>query len=83
MSAGLENKKNLKWFALSSPPPGVIELAGLSYRLVRVFKHDFFAATCLYESAQAQAASQEATPGAQDVPTLPSIPTLPAFPRHE
>lgn len=37
-------------FALRKPPPGQIELAGRRYRLLRVFKHDFFAATCLYEA---------------------------------
>jgi hypothetical protein len=29
----------------------VLEIGGVGYRLVRVLKHDFFAATCLYESA--------------------------------
>ena len=37
-------------FALHRPPPDKIELSGERYRLVRVFKHDFFAATCLYEA---------------------------------
>ncbi len=37
-------------FALRRPPPDKIELSGERYRLVRVFKHDFFAATCLYEA---------------------------------
>lgn len=36
-------------FALRRPPPKTIELAGYRYVLVRVFKHDFWAATCLYE----------------------------------
>ena len=30
------------------PVPESVEIAGASYRLVRVFKHDFFAATALY-----------------------------------
>jgi len=38
-------------FALRRPPPDELELAGGVYRLVRVFKHDFWAATCLYEAA--------------------------------
>jgi len=40
-------------FALAGPPPERIEIAGASYQLVRVFKHDFFAATCLYEPTEA------------------------------
>ena len=40
---------NTQMFALHRPPPGCIELAGRCYRLARVFKHDFFAATCLYQ----------------------------------
>lgn len=44
---------NTQMFALSQPPPERIELDGRSYRLTRVFKHDFFAATCLYESGEA------------------------------
>jgi len=42
---------NSQMFALDSPPPRQIELAGTAYRLLRVFKHDFWAATCLYEPA--------------------------------
>ena len=37
-------------FALGRPPRAELEVAGAAYRLVRVFKHDFFAATCLYEA---------------------------------
>lgn len=36
-------------FALRQPPPERLEISGRSYRLALVFKHDFFAATCLYE----------------------------------
>ena len=43
--------RNTQLFALPKPPPETVELAGCAYRLVRVFKHDFFAATCLYEAA--------------------------------
>ena len=42
--------RNVQMFALRRPPPERLELAGASYRLARVFKHDFFAATCLYEA---------------------------------
>lgn len=47
------NRLNSTMFALRRPPPQEVELAGRGrYRLVRVFKHDFFAATCLYESVE-------------------------------
>lgn len=36
-------------FALRRRPPDRIEITSGVYRLGRVFKHDFFAATCLYE----------------------------------
>jgi hypothetical protein len=36
-------------FALPAPPPKSLSVGGTGYRLVRVFKHDFWAATCLYE----------------------------------
>jgi hypothetical protein len=35
-------------FALAAEPPRELALAGVRWRLERVFKHDFFAATCLY-----------------------------------
>lgn len=38
-------------FALPAPPPGELTIGGAAYRLARVLKHDFFAATCLYEAA--------------------------------
>ena len=41
---------NTQMFALRQPPPDSIALSGGTYRLLRVFKHDFFAATCLYEA---------------------------------
>ena len=44
--------QNTQMFALSRPPPTTIELARRRYRLVQVFKHDFFAATCLYEATR-------------------------------
>ena len=43
-------KSNTQMFALSASPPAELEIAGGAYRLVRVFKHDFYAATCLYEA---------------------------------
>jgi len=44
--------KNVQLFALREPPPETLILRARRYRLVRVFKHDFFAATCLYEAAE-------------------------------
>ena len=41
---------NTQMFALREAPPSAVELGGRRYRFVRVFKHDFLAATCLYES---------------------------------
>jgi len=42
---------NTQMFALRDPPPATMRLAGGRYELVRIFKHDFFAATCLYRLA--------------------------------
>lgn len=36
-------------FALKSMPPEQLKVAGFIYRISKVFKHDFWAATCLYE----------------------------------
>ena len=44
---------NTQLFALRHLPPKQIEIRGRQYHLVRAFKHDFFAATCLYESIPA------------------------------
>ena len=41
---------NAQLFALPDRPPQTIEVGGRSYALAGVFKHDFFAATCLYEA---------------------------------
>ena len=41
--------RNTQMFALPGPPPRNVRLGGGEYRLAGVFKHDFFAATCLYE----------------------------------
>lgn len=40
---------NSQFFALRGMPPAQVQVAGAAYRLVSVFKHDFWAATCLYE----------------------------------
>jgi len=46
-------------FALRDVPPRTLRLAGARYRLVRVFKHDFLAATCLYEAEPTSASPVE------------------------
>ena len=53
---------NTQLFALPAPPPEALAVGRLQYRLARVFKHDFFAATCLYELADAPEAPGEAMP---------------------
>ena len=42
------NRSNTQLFALAQPPPAELVLRGRRYRLEKVFKHDFFAATALY-----------------------------------
>lgn len=44
-------------FALRGAPAALLKVRGLRYRLVRVFKHDFFAATCLYEMEEGAGAA--------------------------
>lgn len=44
--------KSTYLFALSQPPAAELAIAGRDYRLSRVFKHDFFAATCLYSALE-------------------------------
>jgi len=44
-------------FALPRAPQERLQIAGGTYRLVRVFKHDFWAATCLYELERDEGAS--------------------------
>jgi hypothetical protein len=46
--------KSTTWFALRQPPAAELAIAGRAYRLTRVFKHDFFAATCLYSALEPQ-----------------------------
>jgi hypothetical protein len=55
--------RSSRLFALPAPPPERLSIAGAEYRLARVFKHDFFAATCLYE----------ATGGTPVLPTMPKL----------
>jgi len=45
----MSRRQNNPLFALPAAPPEEITLAGARYRIALVFKHDFFAATCLYE----------------------------------
>jgi len=45
----MRTSRNNRLFALPSTPPEKLDLPGGRYRLGHVFKHDFFAATCLYE----------------------------------
>lgn len=40
--------RNRQMFALPTPPPQRLVVGGVTYGLQRVFKHDFWAATCLY-----------------------------------
>ncbi len=47
----MSTRGNTQMFALASPPPAELEVAGAPCTLAHVFKHDFFAATCLYERA--------------------------------
>ena len=49
-------RANTQMFALPHRPPAWVDLPGGRYRLEKVFKHDFFAATCLYELASARGA---------------------------
>lgn len=46
---------NTQLFALRHPPPSRLRVQGRAYELVRVFKHDFYAATALYAAAEAGA----------------------------
>ncbi len=41
----------MQMFALPDAPPAELVVAGAVYTLTRVFKHDFWAATCLYETS--------------------------------
>lgn len=43
---------NTQLFALRQSPPAELVVLGRRYRLTKVFKHDFFAATALYTAAE-------------------------------
>ncbi|MFP4105267.1 MAG: hypothetical protein ACLFVU_04165 [Phycisphaerae bacterium] len=45
-----KRRANMQFFALPGDVPETITLGGASYRRQGVFKHDFFAATCLYRT---------------------------------
>jgi hypothetical protein len=49
----MARSRNTQMFALSEAPPARLSIAGALYALRRVFKHDFWAATCLYERVEA------------------------------
>ena len=46
-------------FALPSAPSKTMKICGAKYRLTRVFKHDFWAATCLYTNIDESGRSQK------------------------
>jgi len=48
-----QRRHNTQLFALPEPPPDHLTVGGREYRLAKVFKHDFFAATALYEADDA------------------------------
>ena len=50
---------NTQMFAMAQAPPGVIEVSGWRYRVSEVFKHDFWAATALYEALDPKAGFQK------------------------
>ena len=51
-------RRNMQLYAHRHPPPRTLTVAGRTYRIVRIFKHDFYAATCLYESPDGGAMRQ-------------------------
>ncbi|MBS3820287.1 MAG: hypothetical protein GVY16_02040 [Planctomycetes bacterium] len=72
--------RNNQMFALPGPPPQALTVRGESYRLVRVFKHDFWAATCLYEvSSSFQEDKLQEDNGEQQEAPLPSAPCPRSF----
>lgn len=48
----MTSTRNKQMFALPGRPPETLEVRGQTYHLTRVFKHDFWAATCLYDAGQ-------------------------------
>ena len=73
---------NTQMFALPRPPAETIALAGATYRLARVFKHDFWAATSLYERQGAVARGEGVPPLriAGVPPAAVSSPSASSFP---
>ncbi len=51
----MARRVNAQMFALPHSPAEVLSVGGVEYGLERVFKHDFWAATCLYVSSDAKA----------------------------
>lgn len=49
----------MQLFALPAAPPGQVTVHGRTFRLERVFKHDFFAATTLYAAQRAGAGPRQ------------------------
>ncbi len=47
----VDRRTHVQLFALRQSPPPLLEIGGHDYELVKVFKHDFFAATTLYHAA--------------------------------
>jgi hypothetical protein len=69
--------RNTQLFALKDAPPATVQVAGATYRLVRVFKHDFWAATMLYETVPAtEREAETASRRAGGTPATPSIPKI-------
>lgn len=50
MGTPARKSRNRQMFALPESPPERLAIGGAEYRLAKVFKHDFWAATCLYEA---------------------------------
>jgi len=59
-------RHNTQLFALPAAPPAEIAIGGATYRLRRVFKHDFYAATTLYEACVPTGAAA-GTPASPDI----------------
>ena len=62
MKVSVSRSRHNQFFALPGSPPSRVEVGGAAYRLVRVFKHDFFCATCLYELTESPGGTGGALP---------------------
>ena len=71
-------RHNTQLFALAGPPPERLSVAGGDYALVRVFKHDFYAATCLYENRDGHQFRGQALAAPATGATLVTVPIFPA-----